>query len=125
MPNKPSTIRKSVNINTRILGDASASFLFNFSMISHRRTLEASNEVPNLLAVQVGDVAGECLPGDLELGEKVSANSTVAGDIAESISEVDRTAEEMANDSVQVSESAGSLLKLSEQLNTMVGRFKT
>jgi methyl-accepting chemotaxis protein len=59
-----------------------------------------------------------------EVNENVGQNSAVAGEIAQAISEVNQAAGQMTQNSVQVNENAEDLLKLAEQLDTMVGRFK-
>ncbi|BBO71330.1 hypothetical protein DSCA_52600 [Desulfosarcina alkanivorans] len=99
------------------------------------RTIHDVNDLVATIATAVEEqsattreIAGnisQAAAGISEMNDKVVGNSAVAGDIAESISEVDQTAEEMAGSSVRVKESAGNLLKLAGQLNTMVGRFKT
>jgi len=181
------TLQKSIVINTRILGDASASLLANFDMSSLRRLMEefieafavVANEIKELArqtaaatqdikkkidgiqnststtidkigkitqvianvkdlvatiataveeqSVTTREIAeniSQAAVGINEVNRKVTENSTVAGVIARSISEVDHTAGEIADSSIQVKGSTGSLLKLAEQLNTMVGRFR-
>ena len=56
--------------------------------------------------------------------ENVTQSSTVAGQIARDISDVNQSAEEMSNSSSQVNVNSNDLNKMAGQLNTMVGRFK-
>jgi len=60
-----------------------------------------------------------------EVNENVNQSSVVAADIAKEISAVSAIAGEMFTSSSQVSTSAHELSALSEQLNQMVGQFKT
>jgi len=63
--------------------------------------------------------------GIQEVNENVSQSSVVASDIAKEITDVSTISGEMFTSSSQISTSAHELSALSEQLNHMVGRFKT
>jgi methyl-accepting chemotaxis protein len=88
-------------------------------------TIATAVEEQSATTREIAGNVSQAAVGINAMNEKVAGNSTVAGNIARSISEVDQTAGEMAGSSIRVKESAGSLLKLAEQLNTMVGRFRT
>ncbi|MGE4559022.1 MAG: methyl-accepting chemotaxis protein [Desulfobulbus sp.] len=60
-----------------------------------------------------------------EVNENVNQSSVVAGEITKDIVEVSTIANEMFTSSSQVSESAHELSALAEQLNQLVGQFKT
>ena len=79
-------------------------------------------------SVSTKEIAGnisQISSGIGEVNENVAQSSSVAGEITQSISEVNQAAGEMANSSSQVRLSAEELSKLAEQLNGMVGKFKT
>ena len=63
--------------------------------------------------------------GISEVNENVNQSSVVASSIAKEISEVSDISGEMFTNSAQVSTSAHELSSLAEQLNQMVGQFKT
>lgn len=58
------------------------------------------------------------------VNQNVNQSSNAARQIAEAFTEVDNSANKMNTNSSQVKENADGLLELSEQLNTMVSRFK-
>ena len=99
------------------------------------QTITSLNQLVTTIATAVEEqsattreIAGnvcQAAVGINKVNDNVAGNSTVAVDIARSISDVNHTAGEMADSSIQVKESAGSLLKLAGQLNAMVGRFRT
>ena len=60
-----------------------------------------------------------------EVNENVGQSSVVAAGIAKDITDVSAISSEMFNNSSQVSASSQELSALAEQLNQMVGRFKT
>nr|WP_321466699.1 methyl-accepting chemotaxis protein [uncultured Desulfobulbus sp.] len=63
--------------------------------------------------------------GISEVNENVNQSSMVATDIAKEIIDVSTIAGEMFTNSAQVSESAHGLSAMAEQLNQLVGQFKT
>lgn len=62
--------------------------------------------------------------GIAEVNERVADNSTVAGDIAKSIMQVDGVADDIKGNSSKVRGSADDLLDLAKQLNELVNKFK-
>ncbi len=67
---------------------------------------------------------GQAARGIDSVNRNVSQSSDVAGQIAEAITEVDQSADLMNTNSSRVKKSANELLALSDQLNTLVSRFK-
>ncbi|MGD9822991.1 hypothetical protein [Desulfobacter sp.] len=62
--------------------------------------------------------------GFREVNESVNQTSVVVGDVARDISGIDQTLQDVNQGSRQVSESATYLANLSEQLNSLINRFK-
>ena len=64
------------------------------------------------------------IDGIQEVNEKVAHGSTVSGEIAKDISDVNQSANEMAYSSSQVNQNSAELANLAEKLKEMVERFK-
>ncbi|MBF0229608.1 MAG: methyl-accepting chemotaxis protein [Desulfamplus sp.] len=63
--------------------------------------------------------------GIQEVNENVATSSTVSGDIAKDIAEVNRYTAQISNSSTQLDTSSQNLSELSSKLKSMVGKFKT
>ena len=74
---------------------------------------------------EIASNVNQMAQGINEVNENVNQSSVVATDIAKDIIDVSTIASEMFTSSSQVSESAHDLSALSEQLNQLVGQFKT
>ncbi len=74
--------------------------------------------------LRLANDATQASQGIKEVNKNVAQSSTVSSEIARDISEVNRSAGEMVNSGSQVQLNAEELKKLSEKLNSMVGRFK-
>jgi methyl-accepting chemotaxis protein len=75
----------------------------------------------------INEIAGnisQAAQGIDSVNQNVNQSSTTASEIAQALTEVDQSADMMSTNSSQVKENADGLLELSEQLNTMVSRFK-
>lgn len=87
-------------------------------------TIASAVEEQSVTTREIASNVAQASQGIQEVNENVSQSSMVSGEIARDISEVNQFASEMANSSSQVQLNAAELKKLSEKLNSMVGRFK-
>jgi methyl-accepting chemotaxis protein len=87
-------------------------------------TIATAVEEQSLTTREISGNVNQAAHGIQAVNEKINANSSVAGEIAQSIAAVDQTAGHIAGNSRQVKENAGDLQRLAEQLNTIVDRFR-
>ncbi|MFZ5572424.1 MAG: methyl-accepting chemotaxis protein [Thermodesulfobacteriota bacterium] len=88
-------------------------------------TIAAAVEEQSVTTREIAGNVSHAARGIDEVNEKVNQNSGVSSEIARSIAEVDQAVDMLKRNSIQVKDSAGSMSFLAEQLNTMVGRFKS
>jgi methyl-accepting chemotaxis protein len=97
--------------------------------------IENVNEIVSSIAKAVGDQSqatheitgniGQASIGLQEVNENVSQSSTVSSQIAQDITTVNTSASAISTSSAQVQHSAENLRKMAEELNSIIGRFKT
>ncbi|MBN2418888.1 MAG: methyl-accepting chemotaxis protein [Deltaproteobacteria bacterium] len=87
-------------------------------------TIASAVEEQSVTTREIASNVNQASSGIQEVNEKVAHSSIVSKEIATDITDVNRSAEEMANSSSQMSLSSGELSRLSEQLKEMVQKFK-
>ncbi len=97
--------------------------------------IEDVNEIVTTIAKAVGDQSqatreitdniSQASVGLQEVNENVSQSSTVSAQIAQDITTVNTSASAISTSSAQVQASAEDLRKMAEELNSIIGRFKT
>jgi methyl-accepting chemotaxis protein len=86
----------------------------------------ASDTVEQSTSTQeIANNVAEAFRGIQEVNHNVAQSSVVSTDIAQDISQVSAEATEMAESSLSIKQNAELLSQMAEQLNGLVGRFKT
>lgn len=122
------------DINTRIQGmqkttNTTVKEIEEITEVIHKvndivATIATAVEEQAVTTQEISSNVTQAAQGIAEVNERVADNSTIAGDIANSIMEVDGVAGDMSNESSKVNGSAAELLDLSRQLSEMVGKFR-
>ena len=87
-------------------------------------TIAAAIEEQATVTRDVAANIGQASSGVVDANERINQTATVAKSIAQDIAGVNTTVEEIAQGGAQVQASAEQLLALSEELQTIVGKFK-
>ncbi len=87
-------------------------------------TIAAAVEEQALTSREITDNVSQASQGIQEVNENVSQSSAVAGTISGDIADVNHSVQEVSSSSGQVNLNAEDLLKLSECLQELVGRFR-
>lgn len=74
---------------------------------------------------EISNNISQAAQGLEDVNENVSQTSVIAGQVNQDMDEVSLATNEMNTGSLQIMDSAGELSRLAENLNEMVGRFKT
>lgn len=128
------TASATQDIKTRIQGiqnstDTTVTEIENITEVIHSvndlvTTIATAVEEQAVTTQEISNNVSQAALGIAEVNERVADNSTVAGDIAASIMQVDDIAASMTGNATKVSESSTDLLSLARQLNELVGKFK-
>lgn len=87
-------------------------------------TIATAVEEQAVTTQEISNNVTQAAQGIAEVNERVADNSSVAGDIAHSIMQVDGVSDDINSNSSKVSSSADNLLVLAQQLNGLVGKFR-
>ncbi|MEE4137314.1 MAG: methyl-accepting chemotaxis protein [Desulforhopalus sp.] len=88
-------------------------------------TIATAVEEQSVTTKEIAENISQASTGIGEVNENVAQSSLVVNDITKDIAEISTSSEAMADSSAQVRLSSEELARLAEQLNEMVGRFRT
>jgi methyl-accepting chemotaxis protein len=88
-------------------------------------TIATAVEEQSVTTKEIAENISQASTGIGEVNKNVAQSSLVVNDITKEIAEISTSSEAMADSSAQVRLSSEELARLAEQLNEMVGRFRT
>jgi len=88
-------------------------------------TVAAAVEEQSVTTKKIADNVNQASGGIAEVNQNVSQTSSVAREIAKDVADVNTASGEMSSNSSRVNTSAHEMSKLAEELNALVGQFKT
>jgi len=88
-------------------------------------TVAAAVEEQSVTTKKIADNVNQASGGIAEVNQNVSQTSAVASEIAQDVAAVNTASGEMSSNSSRVNTSAHEMSKLADELNALVGQFKT
>jgi methyl-accepting chemotaxis protein len=88
-------------------------------------TVAAAVEEQSVTTKKIADNVNQASGGIAEVNQNVSQTSSVAHEIAKDVAAVNTASGEMSSNSSRVNTSAHEMSKLADELNALVGQFKT
>lgn len=88
-------------------------------------TVASAVEEQSVTTKKIADNVNQASGGIAEVNQNVSQTSAVAREIAKDVAAVNMASGEMSSNSSRVNTSAHEMAKLAEELNALVGQFKT
>lgn len=88
-------------------------------------TVASAVEEQSVTTKKIADNVNQASGGIAEVNQNVSQTSSVAHEIAKDVAAVNTASTEMSSNSSRVNTSAHEMAKLAEELNALVGQFKT